>query len=271
MPRRALASADSSRPPMTNVGSSPPSASTRAIRLVVVVLPCVPATAMPCFRRISSASISARGTTGMPLRARRDHFGIVGAHRGRHDDRVGAGDVAGGVADRDRRRRGRASRARRRARREVRAATPGSPGRQHFGDAAHAGAADADEVDALDLVLHRARLQGDARVGDALGGVGRAERARAATPSPAAFARAAHASSVGEPLAASARACGISMRGAGVDQELRVARSARRRSRPGNGTMTRADADRGELGDGHRAAAADHEVGLGVARAPCRR
>jgi hypothetical protein len=33
---------------------------------VVVVLPCVPATAMPCFRRISSASISARGTTGTP-------------------------------------------------------------------------------------------------------------------------------------------------------------------------------------------------------------
>ena len=31
---------------------------------VVVVLPCVPAIAMPCFRRISSASITARGTTG---------------------------------------------------------------------------------------------------------------------------------------------------------------------------------------------------------------
>ncbi len=52
---------------MTKVGSRPPSASTDAIRLVVVVLPCVPATAMPCFSRISSASISARGTTGMPL------------------------------------------------------------------------------------------------------------------------------------------------------------------------------------------------------------
>ena len=36
------------------------------MRLVVVVLPCVPATAMPCLKRISSASISARGTTGMP-------------------------------------------------------------------------------------------------------------------------------------------------------------------------------------------------------------
>ena len=43
----------------------PASASTLAIRLVVVVLPWVPAIAMPCFKRISSASISARGTTGM--------------------------------------------------------------------------------------------------------------------------------------------------------------------------------------------------------------
>ena len=50
---------------MTNVGSSPASASTLATRLVVVVLPWVPAMAMPCFRRMSSASISARGTTGM--------------------------------------------------------------------------------------------------------------------------------------------------------------------------------------------------------------
>ena len=52
-------------PPITNVGSNPPSASTLAMRLVVVVLPWVPATAIPCFRRMSSASINARGTTGM--------------------------------------------------------------------------------------------------------------------------------------------------------------------------------------------------------------
>ncbi len=37
------------------------------MRLVVVVLPWVPATAIPCFRRMSSASMSARGTTGMRL------------------------------------------------------------------------------------------------------------------------------------------------------------------------------------------------------------
>ena len=50
---------------MTKVGSIPASARTLAIRLVVVVLPCVPAIAMPCLSRINSASINARGTTGM--------------------------------------------------------------------------------------------------------------------------------------------------------------------------------------------------------------
>ena len=64
-PSLALLPAASRRPPITKVGSRPPSASTLAIRLVVVVLPCVPAIAMPCFRRISSASISARGTIGV--------------------------------------------------------------------------------------------------------------------------------------------------------------------------------------------------------------
>jgi hypothetical protein len=54
-----------SLPPMTKVGSTPASASTLVTSEVVVVLPCVPAMAMPCFRRISSASITARGTTGM--------------------------------------------------------------------------------------------------------------------------------------------------------------------------------------------------------------
>jgi hypothetical protein len=46
------------------VGSSPPRASTVATNEVVVVFPCVPATATPYFMRISSASISARWMTG---------------------------------------------------------------------------------------------------------------------------------------------------------------------------------------------------------------
>ena len=63
-PSRELAPALLSLPPITKVGSTPASASTLVTSDVVVVLPCVPAIAMPCFRRISSASITARGTTG---------------------------------------------------------------------------------------------------------------------------------------------------------------------------------------------------------------
>jgi hypothetical protein len=47
-------------PPMITVGSIPPASSIAAIIEVVVVLPCVPATAMRRLSRISSASISAR-------------------------------------------------------------------------------------------------------------------------------------------------------------------------------------------------------------------
>ena len=66
-PSCALAPALFSRPPITKVGSRLAAASTLATRLVVVVLPCVPAMAMPFFMRISSASITARGTTGTSL------------------------------------------------------------------------------------------------------------------------------------------------------------------------------------------------------------
>jgi len=64
-PSLALAEMLFSLPPMMKVGSSPPSASRFAIRLVVVVLPWVPATAMLRFRRMSSASICALGTMGI--------------------------------------------------------------------------------------------------------------------------------------------------------------------------------------------------------------
>jgi hypothetical protein len=50
---------------MTKVGSRPASTRMLVTSEVVVVLPCVPAMAMPDFRRISSASMTARGTTGM--------------------------------------------------------------------------------------------------------------------------------------------------------------------------------------------------------------
>ncbi len=58
-------------PPLTTVGSIPPATSSSATIVVVVVLPWVPATAMLDFSRISSASISARRTTGRPCGAPR--------------------------------------------------------------------------------------------------------------------------------------------------------------------------------------------------------
>ena len=61
----ALPASDRTRPPMTRVGSISASVSTWPIIDVVVVLPWLPATAMPYFMRMSSASISARGITGI--------------------------------------------------------------------------------------------------------------------------------------------------------------------------------------------------------------
>ncbi len=52
-------------PPLITVGSRCAASSTAAIRLVVVVLPCVPPIAIDHLSRISSASISARRTTGI--------------------------------------------------------------------------------------------------------------------------------------------------------------------------------------------------------------
>ena len=54
-------------PPLITVGSRPPASSSAATIEVVVVLPWVPAIATQLFSRISSASISARRTTGMRL------------------------------------------------------------------------------------------------------------------------------------------------------------------------------------------------------------
>jgi len=51
-------------PPLMTVGSRPAASSIAAHIEVVVVLPCVPPTAIDHLRRISSASISARRTTG---------------------------------------------------------------------------------------------------------------------------------------------------------------------------------------------------------------
>jgi hypothetical protein len=77
-PSRALLPNARNLPPMTASGSRPPRASTNAIIDVVVVLPWAPATAIENRMRISSASISARGMTGMPRRVASAISGFVG-------------------------------------------------------------------------------------------------------------------------------------------------------------------------------------------------
>ena len=116
-----------------------------AIIVVVVVLPWLPATATPSLRRISSASISARGMTGMSARARGRDLGVVVRtalettttsaratfrRGGRSDAGAQRRQAAGNVAVA-----------------QVRAGHPVAQVQQHLGDAAHADAADADEMD----------------------------------------------------------------------------------------------------------------------------
>src|SRR5882762_313545 len=159
LPSFALDPSAFSFPPTTAVGSRPAWATTVAIREVVVVFPCEPAMATPSFRRISSASISARGITGMP-RSLAAITGIVllhGAggdhhvHVGRHvlcpvpgaDDPAQRGEAPGDLALL-----------------EVGSAHPVAEVQQELGDAAHADSPDPDEVD-LDLLVaeHCAPLQ----------------------------------------------------------------------------------------------------------------
>ena len=90
------------------------------------------------------------------LGARGNHFRVVRAHRGRDHHRVGALDVLALVPEGDAAAHRRQAPGRR-VGREIRAAHLVAEVHQHLGDAAHAGAADADEMDAMDLVLHAPR------------------------------------------------------------------------------------------------------------------
>jgi hypothetical protein len=65
-------------PPLTTVGSIPPASRSVATMVVVVVFPWVPATAMLERRRINSASISARRTTGRPRARAASSSGLPG-------------------------------------------------------------------------------------------------------------------------------------------------------------------------------------------------
>jgi hypothetical protein len=71
----------------------PPSARMLATSEVVVVLPWVPAIAMPCLKAHQLGEhLRARHHRDVAL-ARRDHLGVVGLHRGGHHHHVGVGDV----------------------------------------------------------------------------------------------------------------------------------------------------------------------------------
>ena len=115
-----------------------------AIRLVVVVLPCVPPTAIDHFSRISSASISARGTTGIS-RARAAALRGCRADRARHDHDAGIAEIGRVVADGDLDA-GFAQAADVRAIGDVAALHGIAEIVQHLGDPGHADAADADEM-----------------------------------------------------------------------------------------------------------------------------
>ena len=90
-------------PPLITVGSSPAASSSAATIEVVVVLPCVPPTAIDHFSRISSASISARRTTGHAgARAPPATSGLSGLTAEETTTTCGVAEILGAMADRDR-------------------------------------------------------------------------------------------------------------------------------------------------------------------------
>ncbi len=137
-------------PPLMTVGSRPAASSSVATSEVVVVLPWVPAMATHCFSRISSASISARRTTGMRRARAAVSSGLSRLIAVETTTTAASPRLRGVVADEDAR---------------ALVAQPLDVGvvagvralhlvaeiDQHLGDAGHADAADADEMDGAKL------------------------------------------------------------------------------------------------------------------------
>ena len=151
-------------PPLITVGSSPPASSNAAIIEVVVVLPWVPATATVFCMRISSASISARLDPRQAALGRGLDFRIAVLDRGRADDHRGIAEIVGRMADRDRDP-GLAQLLDDIAFGDVRALHLVAEVVHHFGDARHADAADADEVDRADVGAQRLHHAGTPAAG----------------------------------------------------------------------------------------------------------
>ena len=120
---------------------------------MVVVLPWLPAMAMPYFWRINSASSSPRGITGMARRRASTTSGLSGRTAELTTTALAPDDVFRFVTLIDQRAAlGKAVGQRGKA--EVGAADAVTQFQQDFGEAAHADAADADEVDGLGLEKH---------------------------------------------------------------------------------------------------------------------
>ena len=158
IPSRALLPMFASLPPITMVGSRPPWARIVAAIEVVEVFPWLPETAMENFIFNSSASISARGMTGMFRPWAAITSGLSRSDGRRGDDYIRVSDVGGRVASVDRGAQiiqalGDVGGG------EVRTADLISQVEENFGDPAHADAADADEMDAPDLPVHAAGFQ----------------------------------------------------------------------------------------------------------------
>ena len=229
-PRRALVPSALTLPPTTTVGSSPAARRTVATIEVVVVLPCEPAIVIAYRTRISSASISARGIIGTSRARARDNLGVLRVDGARVDDDVGAADVVGRVADED------AHAETLQAARvlvglEVRAADVEVERTQDLGEAAHADAADADEVHVADATAEHQCTSWVLRCPCAAPFV--AARGRSAMPRRSSKSAATSCAAAG--LAARARRVGHrDARGVVSQEALRPrARDGRRRRPPG--------------------------------------
>ena len=140
-------------PPLTKLGSSPSSSRPVMIMPVDVVLPCAPATDTRRWPAMSQARACERCSTGSP-RSRASWYSGLSCHSAPvTTTRVGVADVGGVVADRDLGAEvAQGGDVRRVAHVGAGDAVPGAE--EQAGDAAHARAADADEV-------HGAELGGD--------------------------------------------------------------------------------------------------------------
>ncbi len=123
-----------------------------------MVLPCAPATAIPYFNRMSSASISARGMVGIPFSLAAVSSGFSGADSRGKDNELRAFNILGVVAHKDFNPVGlelpeRFSLA------QIGAGDVVAVSSKQFSDTAHADTAHADKVYPFDFVIHNSNYE----------------------------------------------------------------------------------------------------------------